>query len=87
MIAVDDASDCVFNIGSSIGLKGCFVEIVLILGIGERTSVWLKAIKILLYLLTPLLLSLGLLLSLPLPDPLSQLVIKLFLFPFFSCTC
>lgn len=68
MISVDDATNGVFEIGSTVGLQGSFIEIILVLCVGQRTGVGLEFFDIFLYFFTPFLLPSSLLLKFTFTD-------------------
>ena len=83
VVAVDDASDCVFGVGPSVGLEGGFVEVVLIFGVGEGAGVWLQVVYVLDNLFPVLFLLLVFLFELPLPNSISDLGVLIFSFDLF----
>lgn len=83
MIAVDNASDSVFCISTTIRLEGSLIEVILIFCIGERSGIRLKVFNVLLHLFEPLLLFYSLFLLLPLPNSFSYLDILTVFFPSF----
>ena len=83
VVAVDDASDGVFGVGPSVGLEGCFVEVVLIFGVGKGAGVGLQVVYVLDNLLPVLFLLLVLFFELSLPNSISDLGVLISCFDLF----
>lgn len=75
VIPVNDPSNCIFGIGSSVGFKCGFIKVVLIFGVGQWASIWFESLQVLFYFFASFLLSFCLLFKLSLPYTLSKLVI------------
>lgn len=86
MVSVDDASNRIFDVGSSVRLQRCLIEIVLVLGVGQGSGVGLEFLDVLLDLFPPFLLLFGLFLELSLPNTLPDLlVLVVFFAPLVGC--
>lgn len=75
MVAVDNPSNSILSIGSSIRLESSFIEVVLVFCIGKRSGIWLEILNVFLYLLKPFLLFKSLFFLLSFPNPLPDLYI------------
>lgn len=60
MISIDDASDGIFGIGSSVGFQSCLIKVILIFGIGQRAGVRFEFLNILLDFFSTFFLALSL---------------------------